>query len=52
MTPDAAVGGWIRSPGHCANLMHSGYTEMAVSVAVDASSSLGVYWVQQFGTPL
>ena len=52
MTPDAAVGGWIRSPGHCANLMNSGYTEMAVSFAVDASSSLGVYWVQQFGTPL
>jgi len=51
MMPDAAVRGWIKSPGHCANLMNSGYTDMAVSFAVDAGSSMGVYWVQQFGAP-
>ena len=50
-TPEDAVAGWIKSPGHCANLMNGGYSEMAVAYAVDARSSMGVYWVQQFGTP-
>ena len=50
-TPEQAVGGWIKSPGHCANLMNSGYSEMAVAHATNARSALGVYWVQQFGAP-
>ena len=52
LTPEEAVAGWIRSPGHCANLMNPGYREMAVAYAVNARTRLGVYWVQQFGTPL
>ena len=51
MTPEEAVAGWVRSPGHCANLMNGGYSEMAVAHAVNARSDMGVYWVQQFGTP-
>jgi uncharacterized protein YkwD len=51
MTPEQAVAGWIKSPGHCANLMNRSYSEMAVAYAVNARSSMGVYWVQQFGTP-
>lgn len=51
MTPEQALAGWIRSPGHCANLMQAGYSEMAVAFAVNAKSRMGVYWVQQFGTP-
>jgi uncharacterized protein YkwD len=31
MTPEEAVAGWLRSPGHCANLMNGGYSEMAVA---------------------
>ncbi len=50
-TAEAAVAGWIKSPGHCANLMHPGYTDMGVAVAVDAGSRMGIYWVQLFGTP-
>ena len=50
-TPEDAVAGWLRSPGHCANLMHPGYREMAVAYAVNTQAKLGVYWVQQFGTP-
>jgi len=50
-TPEEAVAGWLRSPGHCVNLMNPAYREMAVAVAVDARSRLGVYWVQKFGTP-
>jgi len=49
-SPEDAVAGWIKSPGHCANLMNPAYQEMAVAVAVDARSQMGIYWVQQFGT--
>lgn len=51
LTPEQAVAGWIKSPGHCANLMQAGYRDMAVSYAINARSRLGVYWVQQFGAP-
>ncbi|MEO8022715.1 CAP domain-containing protein [Polaromonas sp.] len=50
MQADAAVQGWIKSPGHCANLMAPAYTEMGAAFAVNASSSAGIYWVQVFGT--
>ena len=51
MNAEDAVAGWIRSPGHCANLMNPGYTEMGAAFAVNARSELGVYWTQAFGTP-
>ncbi len=38
------VNGWLKSPGHCRNIMASSYTEMGV--ARD-----GNYWTQVFGTP-
>jgi len=51
VSPEAAIAGWIKSPGHCANLMNGAYTEMGVSFSVNAASTMGVYWVQLFGTP-
>lgn len=48
---EAAVQGWIKSPGHCANLMAPAYTEMGAAFAVNTSSSAGIYWVQVFGSP-
>lgn len=50
-TPEDAVAGWIKSPGHCANLMSPAYAEMGAAFAVNAKSELGVYWAQLFGTP-
>ena len=50
-TPEAAVAGWIKSPSHCANLMDPAFTEMGIDYAVSKTSRLGVYWVQEFGTP-
>jgi uncharacterized protein YkwD len=50
-SPEEAVAGWIRSPGHCANLMNSGFTEMGVAFSINAKSNMGIYWVQHFGTP-
>ena len=50
-TPEDAVAGWIKSPPHCANLMSALFVEMGVAFAIDASSEMGVYWAQAFGTP-
>ncbi len=51
LSPEAAVAGWIKSPGHCENLMNAGYTEMGVAAAVNSASQMGLYWAQEFGTP-
>lgn len=51
MQADDAVAGWIRSPGHCANLMNPAFTEMGAAFAVNAASEMGIYWAQAFGTP-
>lgn len=39
------VDGWIKSPGHCKNIMNGAFKEMAVS-------RIGDYWTQVFGTKL
>ena len=51
LSPEAAVAGWIKSPGHCENLMNAAYTEMGVAGAVNPASKMGLYWAQEFGTP-
>jgi uncharacterized protein YkwD len=51
MQADDAVAGWIKSPGHCANLMNPAFTEMGAAFAVNRGSEMGVYWAQAFGTP-
>lgn len=51
MPPEEAVAGWLKSPGHCANLMNPGFTEMGAAFAVNAGSDRGVVWAQAFGTP-
>jgi uncharacterized protein YkwD len=51
MNAEDAVAGWIRSPGHCANLMNPAYTDMGAAFAINPRSELGVYWTQAFATP-
>ena len=46
-TPESVVEGWLASPGHCANLMHPDFTEIAV---VKYSGTYD-FWVQVFATP-
>lgn len=51
-TPDEAVAGWLDSPGHCANIMNPGFTEMGAAYGVAAEKRSGiVYWTQVFGHP-
>jgi len=50
MNADAAVQAWLRSPGHCANIMAPAYEEMGTAFVVNTRSTMGIYWVQVFGT--
>ena len=51
MTAEGAIAGWIRSPGHCANLMNPAFVDMGAAFAFDARSQMGMYWAQEFGAP-
>lgn len=51
-TPQETVDGWLASPGHCANIMNSDFTEMGAAYAITTGPRAGVvYWTQTFGTP-
>lgn len=51
-SPEEAVAGWLSSPGHCANLMHPGFTQMGAAYAINSASEAGtLYWTQVFATP-
>ena len=49
---DEAVAGWIKSPGHCANLMNPAFTDMGAALAINRRSKMGLYWTQEFGAPI
>jgi uncharacterized protein YkwD len=51
MRPEMAVDGWLKSPGHCVNLMRPQYTELGLAYSVNLARDNSVYWVQVFGTP-
>lgn len=46
-TPEGVVAGWLRSPGHCSNIMNAGYRDLGVGYS--AGGSYGHYWTQNFG---
>ncbi|MBU0903450.1 MAG: CAP domain-containing protein [Gammaproteobacteria bacterium] len=50
-TPSKVVDGWLASPGHCANLMNSQFTELGAAYANDPKSDAGIYWTAMFGAP-
>jgi len=51
-SPQEAVAGWLDSPGHCANIMNGGFTEMGAAYGVTPTGQVGIiYWTQVFGTP-
>ena len=43
------VAGWLRSPGHCRNIMNPLFREIGIGVSVNLKSDRGIYWVQKFG---
>ena len=51
-SPKEVVQAWMDSPGHCANILNSLFTELGVSFIFDDQSPYKTYWVQAFGRPL
>jgi uncharacterized protein YkwD len=48
---EEVVAGWLASPGHCANIMDTRFTDTGVGVATGRQRG-HIYWVQTFGWPL
>lgn len=50
-TMDEAIAAWLKSPGHCSNIMNDRYQDYAIGCATSQSSQYGIYWTQSFGIP-
>jgi uncharacterized protein YkwD len=50
-TAEIVVEGWLKSPGHCVNIMSADYTEMGIAYVTEPKSGPGIYWTQVFGRP-
>lgn len=48
---EQVVAGWLKSAGHCANLMDPDFSEMGIAFATAPQDGKGIYWAQMFGTP-
>jgi len=51
-SPESVVRAWMKSPGHCRNILNPLFHELGVSFIFEARSPYKTYWVQAFGTPL
>ena len=47
----AVMEAWLKSPGHCANIMSSTYTEFGAAKISNPSSTYNAYWTQVFARP-
>jgi len=47
--PQEAVDAWIKSDGHCANLMNPAYKDVGMGHVEKSGSNLTHYWTQNFG---
>ncbi|MEM9102907.1 MAG: CAP domain-containing protein [Pseudomonadota bacterium] len=50
-TVEVVMEGWLDSPGHCRNIMNSGYTHFGSSRVDTDAADYPVYWTQVFATP-
>ncbi|BBN93877.1 allergen V5/Tpx-1 related [Deinococcus grandis] len=48
-TPQQVVDGWLKSEGHCRNIMNPNFKELGVGYAYTTTSTYRHYWVQDFG---
>ncbi len=48
-TPQAVVNGWMNSPGHRANILHTSFCDIGVGYAYEEGSTYNHYWTQDFG---
>jgi uncharacterized protein YkwD len=50
-TIDAVMKAWLDSPGHCANIMFSSYSEIGAASYAVSGSDYPIYWTQVFARP-
>lgn len=48
---DAVMAAWMKSEGHCKNIMNGNVTEMGSSYVENADTTYGIYWTQVFAKP-
>ena len=48
---DTVVAAWLKSPGHCANIMEPSFTEMGVAFVQVPGANPSIYWAQSFAAP-
>lgn len=48
-TPQAVVDGWLRSPGHCKNMMSAAFRDIGIGYGYASTSTYRHYWVTDFG---
>ncbi|NMT65134.1 CAP domain-containing protein [Marinobacter orientalis] len=48
---DDVVDGWLSSPGHCANIMSTNFTEMGAARVEAPESQYSPFWTQVFARP-
>ncbi|HEU4411746.1 MAG TPA: CAP domain-containing protein [Polyangiaceae bacterium] len=49
-TASQVVNAWLKSAGHCKNIMNPNFRDIGIGHAT--GGSFGVYWTQDFGKPL
>jgi uncharacterized protein YkwD len=50
-TPETVVKAWLKSKGHCKNIMSAKFTELGIGYVEDEDSDWGYYWTEDFGKP-
>ncbi len=51
-TPASVVDGWMKSEGHCKNIMNPALKQLGVGYSFSSTSTYKHYWTQDFATPL
>lgn len=51
-TAAATVDQWLKSAGHCANIMSPNFKEIGIGYGAKSGSKYTYYWTQNFGSPL
>jgi uncharacterized protein YkwD len=50
-TMDQVMNDWLKSPGHCANIMNDIYAEVGVTCVSNSASTYKNYWAMELGHP-
>ncbi len=47
----SVMAAWLKSPGHCANIMNPAYSDFGAACAMNGASTYKRYWTQDFAAP-